>query len=66
VTCDVPQARRGDLAIAQYITQLPAIIADLIVTATVTNNGSVDLVLKNIGTVLIPLDNQKFSIIISR
>jgi hypothetical protein len=65
VTCDVPQAKNGDLAIAQYIAQ-PVIIPDLIVTATDTNNGSVDLVLKNIGTVSIPLDNQKFSIIVSR
>jgi hypothetical protein len=67
VTCDVPQAKNGDLSIAQYIGDITGtLFPDLIVTATHTNNGSVDLLLKNISTVSIPLDNQKFSIIISR
>jgi hypothetical protein len=69
VTCDVPKARVGDLAIAQYIgNTVGPLSPDLIVTATqITSNGSVDLLLKNISpTVSIPLDNQRFSIIVSR
>ena len=65
VTCDVPQARAGGLAIAQY-TCFPPLCADLIVTDThITFNGSVDLDLKNLGQVNIPLDNQRFAIIVS-